>query len=433
MPRRSGVVAAVAALACPALLAGCQGEPPALPGPYGREVARAIPLVEQAVGLRFKTPPKVQTRDRSELRAVLKEKFDEAQPALETAGEERAYKLLGLLPDTLDLRAFLLSLLSEQVVGYYDPSTKVLYVIGDTAGAGAPQPEILNVTITHELVHALQDQYLSLDSLTKARNADNDAAMAAQALIEGQATFEQLNIMLGGGGKMVATMPGGWDRVRQMIRDSQGAMPILGAAPMFIQETLLFPYLSGAEYVRAFAERRPGQSPLTAIPASTEQILHPAKNIDSLDAPVRLTLPRPIAGSVVYENGLGEFETRLMLHQQLRDVATASRGASGWGGDRYMVVNTPGGAGITWLSVWDNPFEAGEFRFILANSVEKRFGVSDPQGAAGENLRYAARGRTIEIAAVTVQGRPGVLYTDVPAGTPVRLIDVGKVRIGPSR
>lgn len=420
-------------LAFPILLAACKREPPALPGPYGREVARAIPLVEKAVGLRFRTTPNLQTRDRSELRAVLREKFDDAQPALEMAGEERAYKLLGLLPDSLDLRSFLLSLLSEQVVGYYDPSTKALYVIGDTAGAGAPSPEIVNVTITHELVHALQDQYVSLDSLMRARRADNDASMAAQALIEGQATFEQLNIMLGGGRKMVAAMPGSWDRVRQMIRDAQTTMPLLGSAPVFIQETLLFPYLSGAEYMRAFIERRPGQSPLESIPVSTEQILHPVKNLDSLDLPLRLELPRPSLGSAVYENDLGEFETRLVLFQQLRDPAAAARGAAGWGGDRYMVVNTPSGAGLVWLSLWDDQFAAGEFRSVLADAVEKRFGLATPRGRPGENLRYAARGRTVEIAAVTIQGYPGVLYTDVPAGVAPRLIDVTRVRIGKSR
>lgn len=433
MTLRSGVAAAVAAMACPVLLAACQRERPALPGPYGREVANAIPLVEKAVGLPFKTPPKVQARDRAELADVLRSKFDEGQPALQLAGEERAYKLFGLLPESLDLRSFLLSLLSEQVVGYYDPATKVLYVIGDTAGPRAPSPEIVNVTITHELVHALQDQYLPLDSLTRARADDNDAAMAAQALIEGQATFEQLNIMLGSGSDMFARMPGGWDRVREMIRDSQSSMPILGSAPMFIQETLLFPYLSGAEYMHRFVERRPGVSPLTSVPMSTEQILHPDKNLDSLDVPLAVTLPRPAAGSVVYENDLGEFETRLVLHQQLRDAPTASRGASGWGGDRYMVVNTPRGVGITWLTVWDTPFDAAEFRFELANAVEKRFDVKDPQGGGGSVLRYHARGRTVDIVAATVQGHPAVLFTDVPAGTPLPLIDVTKARVALER
>ena len=44
-------------------------------------------------------------------------------------GEETAYKLFGMLPDSMDLRKFLLAVLNEQVVGYYDPATKVLYVV----------------------------------------------------------------------------------------------------------------------------------------------------------------------------------------------------------------------------------------------------------------------------------------------------------------
>ena len=55
----------------------------------------------------------------------------------------------------------MLELLTEQVVGYYDPATKVLYVVD-----GA-EPAMVNVTVTHELVHALQDQYLNLDSIQK--------------------------------------------------------------------------------------------------------------------------------------------------------------------------------------------------------------------------------------------------------------------------
>ena len=49
--------------------------------------------------------------------------------------------------------------LTEQIIGYYDPKTKVLYVV-----EGAPE-EYVGITIMHELVHALQDQYVNLDSL----------------------------------------------------------------------------------------------------------------------------------------------------------------------------------------------------------------------------------------------------------------------------
>ena len=61
----------------------------------------------------------------------------------------------------MDLRAFFLRMLTEQIVGYYDPATKMLYVVN-----GADE-QIVGVTITHELVHALQDQYVNLDSLQK--------------------------------------------------------------------------------------------------------------------------------------------------------------------------------------------------------------------------------------------------------------------------
>lgn len=421
-----------AALAFAAFIsvAGCNDRPASLPGPYGREVAQAIPKVEQATGLKFKVPPKVEARDRADLRAFLEKKFDEDQPALDLAGEERAYKLFGLLPDTLNLRPFLLSLLSEQVVGYYDPGTKVLYVVSGGAGA-PPAPEVLQVTITHELVHALQDQYLSLDSVVHA-SRENDRMMAAQALVEGYATFQQLNVMLGGG-KMFSRLPGGWDRVRQMIRDAQGAMPVLGAAPVFIQETLLFPYLSGAEYVRRITELRPGADALRQVPQSTEQVLHPEKALEANDPPLEITLPRPAGASVVYENGLGEFETRLVLFQQLKDAPTAARGASGWGGDRYMVVNTPRGAGITWLTLWDSPFEAAEFRFVLSTALERRFDLGDGAGGTGSVLRYAAKSRVVEVTAATVQGHPAVLYTDVPAGASTRLIELSRVRVAPLR
>ena len=419
---------ALCTLAAVPLLVACTGDA-ALAGPYGKAVATAIPLVEAATGLKFKTPPKVETRTRAELRTFLEGKFDEDQPALELAGQERAYKLFGLLPDTLKLRSFLLALLAEQVVGYYDPATKVLYVVNDSAAGAqaAPSPELINVTITHELVHALQDQYLPLDSIAKLHH-DNDRTMAAQAVIEGGATYEQLSVMLGGG-NIFARMPGGWDRIRQTIRDSQGMMPVFATAPMFIQETLLFPYLSGAEFTKQFKQKRPGQSTLTALPVSTEQVMHPEKMLDSLDLPVSISLPRPNGVSVLYENSLGEFETRLLLHQQLQDVAAASRGATGWGGDRYLVVNTPQGAGLTWLSVWDTPFDAAEFRSLLQQAVESRLALKYGAGGTGARLRFGGRGRSVELLAVTVQGRAAVLYTDLPAGAALNLIDPARAKI----
>lgn len=409
-------------------LAACQPDRPAGTGPWAAQVARAVPGIERAIGLRFKTPPRVESRSKDEVRSFLERKFNEVQPALELAGAERAYKLFGLLPDTLDLRRFLLSLLAEQVVGYYDPATKVLYVVaGDGSPESGPSPEVVNITITHELVHALQDQYLGLDTLEKMRG-DNDRQTAVQAVIEGQATFEQLAVMLGGG-NFVAMLPGGWDRVRTMIRDAQGTMPIFSTAPMLIQETLLFPYLTGAEFVRRFKERRPGEVPFRPLPSSTEQVMHPERFLDSVDAPLRVVLPKPSAATAVYENGLGEFETRLLLFQATKDVVAAASGAAGWGGDQYVVVNTGKGAGITWVTVWDTAVDAAEFRDLMEQAIETRLGTAPGAGGRGSARRFAAKGRAIELVALTVEGRPAVSFTDVPAGANTRVIDLAKVRL----
>ena len=106
-------------------------------------------------------------RTREQVRDFLLKQLDEATPAAQLAGEEKAYKLLRLIPDSMDLRAFFLRVLTEQVVGYYDPKAKSLYVV-----EGADE-QVVGITITHELIHALQDQYVSLDSIQKS-GANND-------------------------------------------------------------------------------------------------------------------------------------------------------------------------------------------------------------------------------------------------------------------
>ena len=390
------------------------------PGPYGDLVGKYVPQVEKATGLKFKTPPTVEQRSAEEVRAFLEKEFNEKLPALELDGASRAYKLLGFLPDTMDLRRFMLRLLGEQVIGYYDPATKVLYVVSDTS---AGRSALVEVTIAHELVHALQDQYVPLDSIQKQRD-DNDRLTAAQAVMEGQATYEQMSTMLGG--DLGARMPGGWDRVRAMIRENQTAMPVFASAPMLLQESLLFPYLSGAEFMHRFKDAKTGRPPWQPLPASTEQVMHFDKYVAG-ERPVRVELPPLLAGNKVYENDLGEFETRLFLFQALQDLGTSARSAEGWGGDRYVVADLPGGAGIVWVTVWDTPIDAGEFRDAAQRAAQRRLGSAGTGDS--ERKRFEGKGRVVEIAAATLQGKAAIIWTDVPAGSGTRLIDAAKVRL----
>jgi hypothetical protein len=394
---------------------------PAGDGPYAREVADAIPRLEKATGLQFKSPPKVEVRSREQVREFLLRKFDETTPAAELKGEEAAYKLFGMIPDSMDLRKFLLAVLNEQVVGYYDPATKVLYVV-----QGADD-KIVNITITHELVHALQDQYVNLDSIQNA-TSDNDRLSAAQAVIEGEAQFEQLSIMLGGPDNMALRI-GGRDRIREMIRENQSAMPVFATAPMVIQESLLFPYLSGADFVQRFKERKGAVNPLTQLPVSTEQILHTNAYFGTpRDEPSTVTLPAPRGATKVYENDLGEFGTRLLLYQHLADETLAARAAAGWDGDRFMVLDGAGGRGIVWASVWDSSLEAAEFSDALTRATAKRTGAAERSVGSG-GATFTAKGRTISILPHAVGDRAVILYTDLPAGMSAGVIDAGAITV----
>jgi hypothetical protein len=405
------------------VLGGCKHTPDAGEGPYAREVAEAIPRIELATGLKFKTPPRVEVRTKDQVREYLLKKFDEATPAKELAGEEAAYKLLGLIPDSMNLRAFFLRILTEQVVGYYDPSKKVLYVVN-----GADE-QIVGITITHELVHALQDQYVNLDSLQKA-STDNDRLSAAQALIEGEAQFEQISIMVGGPQNFAARLPGGWERIREEIRNRQQEMPVFATAPMVIQESLLFPYLSGAEFVHRVKEKKGNINLFTDIPRSTEQILHAAAFADGKpDEPTRVTLPAPRGATKLYENDMGEFGTRLFLYQFLHDPMTSARAAAGWDGDRFMVVQGAGGRGIVWALVWDSSLEAAEFSDALTRATARRTGAPERNVGAG-GATFAYKGRTVSILPHTIGDRALVIYSDLPDAMGARVIDPAAITLG---
>ena len=138
-------------------------------------------------------------------------------------------------------------------------------------------------------------------------------------------------------------LPGGWDRVREMIRENQSSMPVFAAAPIVIQETLIFPYLSGAEFYRNYKERKPGTVIYKDMPVSTEQIIHPSAYFGQRDNPTDITLPPLIGVTPVVPEHARRVRDASFLFQHLKDQNEAVRGASGWDGDRYELFNTAGG------------------------------------------------------------------------------------------
>src|SRR3989449_2501091 len=96
-----------------------------------------------------------------------------------------------------------------------------------------------SLVISHELVHALQDQYVNLDSLVELKR-QNDRRTAAQSILEGQATLAQILVLMPE--QKLESLPNFWD-LRGALGKQQEQMKVFSSAPLWLRESLIFPYL----------------------------------------------------------------------------------------------------------------------------------------------------------------------------------------------
>jgi hypothetical protein len=372
---------------------GCRGAAPQRP--QDQDIARLVdslrPAVERATGLSFRGPTTSAMRSKEELQEFLLQKLGQEFPPDRQEGVEAVYRLLGLVPDTLDLKAFLLELFSEQVAGYYDPEASTLY------GMRGADPAALRFVLAHELVHALQHQYLPVDSIMRRQN-DADQQTAAHAILEGHATIASILVFLPDPG--MVRQPGFWEMAREQVRSGTASMAVFSRAPLVFREGMIFPYLSGAEFMRWWdSTHGEGRLPSVAeLPRSSEQILHPDRYAQG-DAPVPVRFGED-AEAPLFEDTLGELEIQV-LATVLRGGGEVLTGTPiGWGGDRFRVYRTAAGPALVWYTVWDDEASAARF-------------MGGPGARLGERSRPGYR---TAITRVTGASRPAVRTVIAPVG-----------------
>ncbi len=359
-----------------------------------------LPDLAARSGLELREPVRLEMRSREELVRYLESKLDEELPEEEARATVEAYALFGLVPNTLDLREVLLALYTEQVAGFYEPDSTALFVMDD-------QPEaLLEGLLVHELVHAVQDQWVDLGALTDPK-LGSDRATAAQAAIEGHATLVMLEYMAEqaqGTPVDLGALPNFANLLRSQLEGARDQFPALAAAPPVIQESLLFAYLEGAGYVHGLWAQGDRVAPFGEyLPKSTEQILGGTAD----DVPIELAMS--VSGAdILHEDVLGRLELGVMLDQHLGPGS--ARFADGWGGDRYVLVEVgTSERGLIWYSVWDD--EAARDRFVerFRDALGSLGGgasleVMEVGGRAATVLRVGATdGVSVE---VTLPGRP---------------------------
>ncbi|RJQ42344.1 MAG: hypothetical protein C4534_10560 [Gaiellales bacterium] len=344
-----------------------QDDPGSEDGGSSDDSARAngLPTVESIAaavsalrGLPLNAAIEVSYIDREELQERIEEDFAEEYPPGELEAQGQALAALDLIPPGTDLREELEELMVDQIAGFYDDETKELALVSDS-----DELDVMNeVTLAHEVTHALQDQSFSLAGLYPVEGPGMaDVNMARLALVEGDASLamteyveaelslmDMFNLGMSGGGSLLGTSP-------------------------YLDDSLLFPYLAGEEFVAQVKEKG-GWELVNAVyaspPESTEQIIHPEKYFEK-DHPVFLALPDllPVAGAgweAVYDDSFGEFDVRQLLAEGLR-YRQASEAAAGWDGGRYSYYERSDGAPMAViLLAWDSNEEAAEFTQAMA-------------------------------------------------------------------
>jgi hypothetical protein len=208
---------------------------------------------ERIRGLRFRKSIDFRIQNRAAMR-------DYVHRALLEGGIERTrkrYSALGLVAANIDIARVVEELLEQELVGYYDTSTKRLVLRDDLAAtlidsSAQSQQGSVKETLVHELVHALQDQNLDLaQRLKHKRSTDQENAFAA--VVEGDAQLVAYAFAVAASGinedpDMMPLIALG--RLPFNERP-EGLSPAMQAAPAFVRIPLLFRYRNGLAYVAA--------------------------------------------------------------------------------------------------------------------------------------------------------------------------------------
>ena len=313
--------------------------------------------------------------ERAQVKAIMQRVIEGQWGEDELFAFRESLVTLGLWPPDRDLVEASLAVFEEEVVGFYVPSDRTLYVVADSRvpmglaifSALLGRDLYREAVLAHELVHAHQHASHPMLVATSVDAPDqSDAASAASAALEGDAMRAGFELSLRG-----AALPDPeWVARAFEAEAQQRRQGPLSDAPALIRLTYAFPYAWG--YRLAYAE---GNSLLDAPPASTEQLLHPERrHADFLAVDLTpLVVELPAECTPLFQDTMGELNLSVLF----RDLsqAPAAQSWEGWDGDRYLVAHCRGGREFLWLTYWDSAEDAEDFEIAylgIAGSVAER-------------------------------------------------------------
>lgn len=341
--------------------------------------------VEDLRGAKFLRPVQVKMSDTAALRKYIQEREAEMLTPARRHRDDCTAKLLGIVAPGVDLHAIEMEVVESQIGGFYDPKSDTFFLMDAMKGA------VARVILAHELTHALDDQLYDLDAVIKTANDDTDAELAIRAVIEGSGT----NTMNRWTVAHMAEIP-----PEEMAAVQAMGAAELAQAPPIVWKPLMASYFAGDGFLSRGGGMNMTLKPATAAdverafrdpPRSTEQILHPDAywKADKLDAPVRVRFEAdsvPAGWTEIAQDTLGELALALVTTapddrkgldisnpMSILGVKFTNKAATGWGGDRLVLLGRGDDRFLQLVTVWDTAKDATEFVEALRQSAPDPF------------------------------------------------------------
>jgi hypothetical protein len=335
---------------------------------------------------------------REEVNKFLRKKFDEDESTKRLERSEIVLKKFGLLDHDFHLRPFLISLLTEQIAGFYDDKTKTVNLLDWI------EPDEQKGVLAHELTHALQDQKVDLSKWSDveakgtAKNVQEDnqhirvdeADTAREAVTEGQAMAVFVDYGMKSTGKTIADDPDMGPKLKELTADTSGS-PILARAPLLLQQSLLFPYGDGLAFEHRVLVKAGRDAAFAGVlarpPSSSFEIIHPDAYLSHTPVPV-LRMPdiHPLidAEYTPYDEGvMGELDVRIVA-ELFGGPQIAAALSPAWAGGIYYAAQrrsavtaaqkeSTASIGLLYYSKWENEDSARSFMRIYSAQLARRY------------------------------------------------------------
>jgi hypothetical protein len=326
-----------------------------------QQINAIVQALSEISGLTEEHPVPYGRMNKRQLRQFLAKRIKKTLKPDEIEADELALKMFGLVPADFDLKRSTLDLLTEQAAAFYDYDKKKLYLLDDAAFNAE------TTTLAHELSHALADQHFSLGKFMDETPSNDDENLAHTAVVEGQASWLMLAYDLKSAGKDPVPTE---EMLKNAADSDDGSMsdfPVLKASPLYIQQSLLFPYSEGTLFFAAVYKKW-GKRSFAAVfedpPVDTAQIIHPERYFDH-QKPSKPALPTVAGeekGRQITEGSLGEFDHEMLLQQydgeeEARSLAPHLRGG------QFAIRETGRDHRplLEYVSEWDGAAEAERF------------------------------------------------------------------------